>query len=353
MYLIYLISDATVRAHYYKYFHPKECMIGGGIVCNAMSKAIIEQNNATLSYDFTDEKLKIQFVYPYGATLNVRNPSNILMTTGSVVYPFNRPIAGYFCNEKNGKILALGSGYIFEDKYIGEETNMGIFEYLIQLLVDPNHKFTSYDFADIDLNDNSLIPDTVFMAEQPKVCLPESMECDIPVDFKDMFDTRLHSINNDLLPEVISCYEQVNVKYEPLKLIKPQFEIPLPTLQLAVGFLQNFFQHFIIIICHSFPILFQVFPPIFSELSAPPLELYDLDEAFSSDRLQLTQLTNKCLAAAEKSKMPADERELEYFIIECGRILKVFNDAQTLNAKEILNIMCTQIAQYKKLDRDD
>lgn len=96
-----------------------------------------------------------------------------------------------------------------------------------------------------------------------------------------------------------------------------------------------------------------MFPPIFSELPPPPLELYDLDDAFSSNRLQLTQLTNKCLAAAEKTKMPVDERELEYFIIECGRILKVFHEAQQMSAKEILNTMCTQIAQYKKLDRDD
>lgn len=95
-----------------------------------------------------------------------------------------------------------------------------------------------------------------------------------------------------------------------------------------------------------------MFPPIFSELPPPRLELYDLDEAFSSDRLQLTQFTNKCIAAADKSKMPIDERELECFILECGEIMKV-NQSQKLTAKEILNIMCTQIAQYKKLDRDD
>lgn len=226
--------DATVRANYYKYFHPKECMIGGGIVCASMCKAILEHSVTTIPYDFTDEKLKIQFAYPYGATLNVRSPSNVLMTTGPAVYPFNRPIAGYYCNEKNGKILAIGSGHMFEDKYIGEETNMVIWDYIIKLMIDPSHKFTSYDFADIDLSDNVLIPDTVFMAEQAKVCLPESIDCDLPIDFKDMFDMRLHSINNDLLPEVISCYDQLNIKYEPLKLIKPQFEIPLPPLQLAV-----------------------------------------------------------------------------------------------------------------------
>lgn len=124
---------------------------------------------------------------------------------------------------------------MFEDKYITEDTNLAMWDYLINLLTNPSMKLSSYDFTDIDISDNKLIPDTVFMAEQPKLCLPESMDFDIPVDFKDMFDIRLHSINNDLLPEVISCYQQLNVKYEQLKLIKPQFEIPLPSLQLAVS----------------------------------------------------------------------------------------------------------------------
>lgn len=177
----------------------------------------------------------MQFVYPYGATLNVRNPANVLLTTGSAVYPFNRPLAGYYSNSNGGKILAVGSGYMFDDKYIIEDTNMAIWDYFLRLLVEDNIKLTSNDFNDIDINDNKLIPDTIFMAEQPKLCLPESMDCDIPADFKDMFDMRLHSVNNDLLPDVIACYDQLNVKYEPLKLIKPQFEIPLPPLQLAVS----------------------------------------------------------------------------------------------------------------------
>lgn len=59
------------------------------------------------------------------------------------------------------------------------------------------------------------------------------------------------------------------------------------------------------------------------------------------------------MASAEKNKTPVDEKELEYFIQECGHILKVANENQKMTAKEILNIMCTQIAQYKKLDHDD
>lgn len=96
-------------------------------------------------------------------------------------------------------------------------------------------------------------------------------------------------------------------------------------------------------------LVLQVFPPVFSELPPPRLELYDLDEAFSSDRLQLTQFTNKCIAAAEKNKSPVDEKELEYFVLECAQILKVGNE---MSAKKILSVMCTKIAHYKKLDRD-
>lgn len=214
-------------------------MICGGVVCTAMSKALLEKNISVIPYDFNDEKMKIQFVYPYGATLNVRSPSNVLLTTGSAAYPFNRPVAGYYCNEKNGKILAIGSGYMFEDKYIMDETNSIIWDYFMNLLTQIEIQFTSYDFIDINLSDTKLIPDTIFMAEQTKLCLPESIDCDIPIDFKDMFDMRLHSINNNLLPEVIACYDQLNVKYEPLKLIKPQFEIPLPPLQLAVSYLME------------------------------------------------------------------------------------------------------------------
>lgn len=133
-------------------------MIGGGVVCSTMCKTILEQSNTAFPYEFSNEKMKMQFIYPYGATLNVRTPANILMTTGSMVYPFNRPITGYYCNEKNGKILAIGSGYMFEDKYIGEETNMLVWEYFIKLLLDDSQSFSNYDFADIDLNDNTLIP---------------------------------------------------------------------------------------------------------------------------------------------------------------------------------------------------
>lgn len=41
-------------------------------------------------------------------------------------------------------------------------------------------------------------------------------------------------------------------------------------------------------------IFLQVFPPSFHELPSPALDLFDLDEHFSSERVRVAQITNKC-----------------------------------------------------------
>lgn len=85
------------------------------------------------------------------------------------------------------------------------------------------------------------------------------------------------------------------------------------------------------------------------------MELFDLDEAFSSEKAQITQLTNKCLSPALEgggNRRALDEKELGYFIQECGRILKVCQDDQRMTAKEILNSISVKVAHYKKLDKE-
>ncbi len=44
----------------------------------------------------------------------------------------------------------------------------------------------------------------------------------------------------------------------------------------------------------SFYFVFKVFPPALSDLPPPMLDLFDLDETFSSEKVRLAQLTNKC-----------------------------------------------------------
>ncbi|XP_030381142.1 intraflagellar transport protein 52 homolog [Scaptodrosophila lebanonensis] len=331
-YGIYINSDNVIRPHYYKNFHPKECIVGGGVVCESMWRHLIKQDIEKVDYDFSDEKYKIHFQYPYGATLNVSEPANVLLTTGPVVYPFNRPLAGYYRHPEGGKILALGSGYMWHDKYLqADKTNDAILEYSLQLLATGEINYTHLDFNDVELNDNKHFTDLAFLANQPKACLVDSIGTSMPTDFKDMFDMTLWSLSNRLLKDVIETYEKLNVKYEPLRIIKPQFEIPLPPLQLAT------------------------FPPIFSEPPAPPLELYDLDETFSPARSQLAHMTGQCLQALQ-AKEPArralNARELENYVKECARITAIIREQQDLPAHDILNILARQIVSYKPYAED-
>ena len=89
-------------------------------------------------------------------------------------------------------------------------------------------------------------------------------------------------------PFLWPVWQLLNVKHEPLSLIPPQFETPLPPLQPAV------------------------FPPTLREPPPPALDQFDLDEHFASERIRLAQLTNKC-----------SESDLDYFVRESGEILGV------------------------------
>ena len=106
-----------------------------------------------------------------------------------------------------------------------------------------------------------------------------------------------------------------------------------------------------------------VFPPQFRNLDDPKLELFDLDEAFSSEKSRLAQITNKC-----------GEEDVEYYIRECADILgkrklpwyrkcfdfflfflagvasKLPNNAH--DAKHVLEYVFAHIVEFKKLNQE-
>ena len=97
----------------------------------------------------------------------------------------------------------------------------------------------------------------------------------------------------------VSCCrasEELGVKHEQLTLIPPQFETPLPPLQPAVCVCVC------VCVCACVRVYnmiasdacLQVVPPTFHELPPPSLDLFDLDEHFSSEQARIAQLTNKC-----------------------------------------------------------
>jgi len=106
------------------------------------------------------------------------------------------------------------------------------------------------------------------------------------------------------------------MKHEPLTLIKPQFEVPMPALKPAV------------------------YEPAFRDCEPPALELFDLEEYLASETSRLNQLTNKC-----------SEQDLELFIKEFGSIAGISSRMPTdqRGAKQILEFVVTQLFEFKRM----
>ncbi|XP_018321925.2 intraflagellar transport protein 52 homolog [Agrilus planipennis] len=299
--------DYVIRTHYYKYFHPKECYISDSSINSALNK----------------DKLEISLVYPYGCTLDVSKPSVVAFTSGVVSFPVDRPLGAlYYGQSTGGKLVAIGSGHMFSDKYIDQEQNEKFREMIFDFFTSDDVKELISEYDEIDVWDYHIVPDTPALAEQPKLTLTDGVGQNIPADYSKLFDYKMHSISTCLVTEAIKLYENLEVKHEPLKLITPSFEAPLPPLQPAV------------------------FPPTFRELSPPPLELFDLDEAFSSVFSRLAQFTNKFIMSGSTSDF--SEKELEFYIQECSKIVKL--DGGVVDAKEILYTVGVQIAHFKSID---
>ena len=73
-----------------------------------------------------DEHGGLKFVYPYGATINVRKPSYSLLSSGPISFPANRPISAFYMSLKRGKLFLIGSMQFFHDDFFEKEDNQKI-----------------------------------------------------------------------------------------------------------------------------------------------------------------------------------------------------------------------------------
>lgn len=81
----------------------------------------------------------MKFLYPYGATLNVVQPSVVVLSSGSIAIPMNRPICAYHCVKiTGGKLVVLGSSKMLTDTYIEKENNDALREMI-------------FDFFELDI----------------------------------------------------------------------------------------------------------------------------------------------------------------------------------------------------------
>ncbi len=207
----------------------------------------------------------------------------------------------------------MGSIKFFADEFFENEDNQRIQEAVFKWLlnVDRDAEFERYINDEAEINEYQHVPDITALADRLRSCLQDSDE--MPKDFTTLFSNNLYKFDTDLVPETIDLFKTLNVKHEPITLIPPQFETPMPQLQSAV------------------------FLPCMKDLPPPGLDLFDLDEQFASERIKMAQLTNKC-----------SDDDLEYFVKECGDIMGLSQFvAQPDDPKAILHYIFQEIVKYK------
>lgn len=335
---IFVNPDAVIRTVYHKYHHPKEVLISSGVVNRELARMVNElygRKDMLMSgrelkvtgpgVALEKDQKGLSFVYPYGATLTVKKPAAPLLSSGFISYPVNRPVAAAWQEggvaapaSKSGRLIVMGSAQCFVDEWIDKEENAKLQEIVFRwLLKDKSVNLNHQDAEDPDLNEYVRLPDTQALSDRLRSCMQESEE--LPKDFTRLFDDSLFKFDTSLIPEALNLYRDLNVKHEPLTLIPPQFECPLPPLKSAV------------------------FPPALREPPPPALDQFDLDEHFASESLRLAQLTNKC-----------SDNDLEYYVRESASILGILPrlDSEHNDAKHVLEFVFQKIVNFKRLNQD-
>ncbi|KAI8825976.1 uncharacterized protein EV422DRAFT_491623 [Fimicolochytrium jonesii] len=316
--------DSVTRTVYYKYYHPKEVYVANGVLNREINRAagkrvgVLAEGTNTVPETGKFSPSSLTFVYPFGATLNVQKPAIPILSSGTVSYPLNRPVGAAYVNPNgSGKLVVVASTQMFSDTYIDKEENGKLLDVLIQFCTSDKIVLNSIDANEPDISDYHYLPDTAELSTTLRSCLQESEE--LPKDFTALFDMQLFQFDAKLVPAAVEMYEQLGLKKEPLTLIQPQFETPL------------------------LPLTPATFPPMLVDLPAPSLDLFDLDDAFASDRVRLAQLTNKCT-----------DEDLEYYVRECGAILGVNErlEADKRDAKHVLEFVFRSVVGWKKLNQE-
>ena len=195
-------DDVVVRTQFFKYFHPKECFVSNGVLNRGLltgggDAGGLETQNHHQPVDQT-----LNFVYPHGATLNVKDPAIPVLSSGAVSFPLSRPVAAFFKHpDSGGKVAVVGSAMMFADAYVDKEDNFKIFQLIHKFLTSEEMTLNTLDAEDPEITDYNFIPDSRALSEQLKVCLQEGEE--LSPDHNEWLDTKLFSFDFECLPKVV------------------------------------------------------------------------------------------------------------------------------------------------------
>jgi len=96
----------------------------------------------------------MKFLYPYGATLNVVQPSVVALSSGSIAIPMNRPICAYHCiKNTNGKLIVLGSSRMLNDTYIEKENNDALREMIFDFFELSDTEMVDFLTDDVEVRE--------------------------------------------------------------------------------------------------------------------------------------------------------------------------------------------------------
>ena len=303
-------SDATVRiVPSDDYIHPKETLITDGVL-NRSIQRFVEKSKVSSGREneapgdlTTSPSMKLggaplRFVTPHGATLNVQKPAVPVLSTGKLVFPFQRPVAALWAGdhkkgEGRGKVAVLGAGRMADDTWLDKEDNAKVLDFVLRWLSPSSDlKLYALDAEEPDVSEYEPLPNVAALAERAKISLNDSAGShDLSKGFTSLFLDQMFAMDMDLIPEAVDLYAQLGVKKKPLELIAPQFETPTPKLHPAV------------------------FPPALRDLAPPPLDLFDLEEEFSGAQHKLNALFQRCQGGSDE--------DLRVFIEEGARICGV------------------------------
>ena len=131
---------------------------------------------------------------------------------------------------KGGKLFVIGSMMFFEDEFFEKEDNQKIQESVFKwLLGDGDAEFERNVKDDPELiSEYFHVPDITALSDRLRSCLQEADE--LPRNFMTLFTDKLYKFDTDLIPEAQLIFQQLGVKHEPLTLIPPSFETPMPAL---------------------------------------------------------------------------------------------------------------------------
>jgi len=180
-------SDSVIRKTFHKYLHPKECFVGNGclneeLVKAAKGKSGKDDENKPGKYSKKyrdtkdelanrDENGGLKFVYPYGCTINVRKPSQTVLSSGPISFPANRPCGAFYVSPRKGKLFILGSMQFFSDEFFEKEDNQKIQETVFGWLLADNCNMEQNTKNEIELSEYHHVPDITALADRLRSCL--------------------------------------------------------------------------------------------------------------------------------------------------------------------------------------